>query len=71
MDTVQIIFEAQTPYGMYRDALYFQEGEVPPEAEIERLKQERINTWVSIVAAMHIAARSQSNEVVAGNYTDA
>ena len=51
MDTVQIIFEAQTPYGVYRDALYFQEGEVPPEAEIERLKQERVDNWIAVITA--------------------
>lgn len=51
MATVQIIFEAQTPHGVYRDALYFQEGEVPPEAEIERLKQERVDNWVAVITA--------------------
>jgi len=70
MEQVKIVFEAMTAYGMYRDALYFQEGEVPPEAEIERLKQERIDNWITIVAAMHEAAANQSNEVIAGNYTD-
>lgn len=51
MDTVQINFEAQTPYGPYRDTLYFQEGEVPPEAEIERLKQERVDNWIAVITA--------------------
>ncbi len=51
MNQIQIIFETQTPYGVFRDALYFQEGEVPPEAEIERLKQERIDNWIAVVTA--------------------
>jgi hypothetical protein len=51
MSQIQIIFETQTPYGVFRDALYFQEGEVPPEAEIERLKQERIDNWIAVVTA--------------------
>lgn len=70
MEQVKIIFEALTAYGMYRDALYFQENEVPPEAEIERLKQERIDNWIAVVAALHEEAANQSNEVIAGNYTD-
>ncbi len=51
MGQVQIIFEVLTAHGKYCDALYFQEGEVPSEAEIERLKQERIDNWIAVIAA--------------------
>lgn len=59
MSQIQIIFETQTPYGVFRDALYFQEGEVPSEAEIERLKQERIDNWIAVVTAPPVEEPSQ------------
>ena len=52
MGQVKITFETQTSHGLYRDALYFQEEEIPPEDEIERLKQERVDNWVAFVTAL-------------------
>lgn len=43
---VKIDFSVQTEYGQYVDALYFPEGEVPDDAAIESMKQERVNGWV-------------------------
>ena len=62
MNQIQIIFETQTPYGVFRDALYFQEGKVPSEAEIERLKQERIDNWIAVVTAPPVEEPSQDGE---------
>lgn len=47
----EIIFEYETPYGVYRDALYFPDNEpLPPPEDIEAMKLERLNNWLAIVA---------------------
>jgi len=51
MNWVSVIFEKETQYGMYRDALHFIEGQVPPDEEIERLKQERVDNWIAVITA--------------------
>lgn len=48
---IKIDFEADTPYGVYRDALWLPEDHTLTQAEIEALKQERIDNWVAIVSA--------------------
>jgi len=48
---MQIIFEFDTPYGKFCDALYFEDGLVPSEAEIESIKQSRLDKWISVVTA--------------------
>lgn len=46
----EIVFQFETEYGVYRDALYFPDTEpLPPEAEIEAMKLERLNNWLAIV----------------------
>lgn len=42
---MKIDFEYQTKHGKFRDALHFY-GEVPDEATIEAMKQERLNNWI-------------------------
>jgi len=51
MADVQIVFEKETQYGTYRDALYFPEDQVPSDEEIERLKQERVDNWIAVITA--------------------
>lgn len=43
---MQIIFEFNTQYGTYRDALYFEDNAIPDDATIEAMKQERLNKWI-------------------------
>lgn len=46
----EIIFEYDTPYGTYRDALYFPDDQpLPPEAEIKAIELERVNNWVAFI----------------------
>jgi len=46
---VKIDFEFETPYGKFADALWFSDDEpTPSDTEIEILKQQRLNDWVSI-----------------------
>lgn len=47
---MKIDFEIQTDYGMFRDALYFPDDQpLPNDAEIETMKQERVNNWVDYI----------------------
>lgn len=49
---MQIIFEIQTIYGLYRDALYFPDNEpLPDDSVIEAMKQERVNNWIAQIEA--------------------
>ena len=54
---VQVDVEILTDKGLFRDALYFNEGEVPSQTELEVEAQERVNKWL-------IAVNTQPKEVV-------
>lgn len=43
---MQIIFEFTTKYGVFRDALYLDDDHTLTEAEINALKQERLDNWL-------------------------
>lgn len=49
MDMVRIDFEFTTRHGVYRDALYLPHNHDLSEAQIEALKQERLNNWFAVV----------------------
>jgi hypothetical protein len=47
---MKIDFEVDTEYGLYRDALYFPDGEpLPDDATIDAMKTERVNNWVTFI----------------------
>jgi len=46
---MKIDFQFETQYGMFADALDFDDAAVPSESEIEVLKQERLANWLAIV----------------------
>jgi hypothetical protein len=48
---MQIVFESETQYGKFCDALYFEDDAVPDEATIEALKQERVDNWIAVITA--------------------
>ena len=49
---MKIDFEFDTPYGKFADALWFSDDEpTPSDAEIEILKQQRLNDWLAIFTA--------------------
>lgn len=66
----KIEFEINTEYGLYRDALYVDES--GSDEEIEAMKQERVNNWISIVTAPPIepVPTALSNIIVALYGTD-
>lgn len=48
---MQIVFEFETQWGKFCDALYFEDDGVPDEATIAAMKQERLDNWIAAVTA--------------------
>jgi hypothetical protein len=46
---MKIDFEFTTPYGVFRDALYLDDEHQLTEAEINALKQERLDNWLQAI----------------------
>jgi hypothetical protein len=46
---MKIEFEFQTPHGVFRDALHLPEDHKFTDAEIEVMKQQRVDNWVILV----------------------
>ena len=48
---MKIDFEFQTPHGMFRDALHLPNDHTFTDAEIEAMKQQRVDNWIVVVTA--------------------
>ena len=48
---VKIDFEFETAFGLFRDALHLPDDHGLSDAEIESMKQERVDNWIAIVTA--------------------
>ena len=48
---MKIDFEFQTPHGVFRDALHLPDDHAFTEAEIEAMKQQRVDNWIAAVTA--------------------
>ena len=48
---IQIIFEFETQYGVFRDALHLAEDHVFTDEQIAAMKQERVDNWIAVVTA--------------------
>lgn len=46
---VKINFEFDTQYGKFSDALWFPDSQIPDDATVEAMKQERLNNWIAAV----------------------
>jgi hypothetical protein len=46
---MKIDFSFETKYGKFADALHLPDDHVLTDAEIETMKQERLNNWLAIV----------------------
>lgn len=46
---IKIDFEFDTPNGVFRDALHLPEDQAFTDAEIEAMKQQRLDSWIAIV----------------------
>ena len=47
----QIIFEFNTQYGVYRDALNLPEAHGLSEEQLETMKQQRVNNWIAAITS--------------------
>jgi hypothetical protein len=48
---IKIDFEFDTPYGVFRDALWLPESHSYTGAEIQAMKEQRRDNWLAIVSA--------------------
>jgi hypothetical protein len=48
---IKIDFEFDTSYGVFRDALYLPQDHAYTDAEIQAMKQQRLDNWIAIVSA--------------------
>jgi hypothetical protein len=46
---IKIDFEYETKYGAFRDALHLPADHPYTEAQIDAIKQERLNNWINSV----------------------
>lgn len=57
---MRIEFEFDTEFGVFRDALHFEDGALPSESEIEAMKIARRDGWI---AAVNAASQSTESPV--------
>lgn len=62
MEWVRIIFEAETPHGMYRDALHLPPDHGLTEEQIAAMKQERVDSWIAVITAPPVEEPPQDGE---------
>lgn len=48
---IKIDFEFQTYYGKFADALYLPNDHAYSDAEIDAMKQQRLDNWIAIITA--------------------
>jgi len=46
---VSIEFEFDTPYGTFRDALVLPANHGLTDAELEAMKQQRLDNWIAVI----------------------
>lgn len=48
---IKIDFSFDTPHGRFADALHLLDDHGLSDAEIEAMKQQRLNNWIAIITA--------------------
>jgi len=48
---VSIVFEFDTTYGVFRDALVLPDDHGLSDAELEAMKQQRLDNWIAVITA--------------------
>lgn len=59
---IQIIFEFDTQYGVFRDALYLPEDHAFTDEQITAMKQQRLDNWIAVITAPPAAEETVSGE---------
>jgi hypothetical protein len=48
---IKIDFQFETRYGKFADALYLPDNHTFTDAEIQAMKQQRVDNWIALVTA--------------------
>lgn len=56
---VSIEFEFDTQYGTFRDALVLPDDHGLSDAELEAMKQQRLDNWIAVITAPHVDAPTE------------
>jgi len=57
---MKIDFSFETQYGRFSDAIWFSDDEpIPNDADIENIKQQRLNNWIAIITAPPVDTTSE------------
>jgi hypothetical protein len=56
---IKIDFEVETQHGVFRDALHLPDDHGFTDAEIEVMKQERVNNWIAFVTAAILSSEDE------------
>lgn len=48
---IKIDFEFETKYGVFRDALHLPDDHSFSDSEIQQMKQQRLDNWISVIEA--------------------
>ena len=69
---IQVIFKADTPYGVYQDALWFTEDEYTALTSevLEAMKQERVDKWIEMVTNPPVVPELTPEERIAQIQTE-
>jgi len=61
---VKIDFDFDTPHGVFRDALHLPDDHGFTEAEIQAMKQQRVDNWIAIVTAPPVESVEEPAPVI-------
>lgn len=53
---IKIDFEFETEYGVFRDALHLQDDHAFTDDEIQAMKNERVDKWITAITAPSVEA---------------
>ena len=53
---MQIVFEFETQYGKFCDALHLADDHTFTDAEIQAMKQQRLDNWIAVITAPPVDA---------------
>lgn len=62
---MQIVFEFETKYGPFSDALYLDEDHTFTEAEVEAMKQERLTNWITMLESPPTEGTAETDAAIA------
>ena len=61
---IKIDFSFDTQYGTFSDALHLPDDHTLTDAEIEAMKQQRLDNWLAIVNAPHTEMLDEDGNIV-------